>query len=421
MQNTAEPQTPLEGDALVEEAVALLGDDNVREALDTCQAALRAGPMSAYSASRIVKMLRMTGNDPAADQVEAVLRERSEAAIAADPDDAQNYADWGAVLDFLGHPEEAEATLVKCIERAPVPEGPAFMITMHRLARGAVDEAAAPWPELLKNTRRPGPKVIVLARLFDKYGHRDRAEAMLEDARRHFPDGSGDIDKALANLRGTATGADQHRSAVEIFDQFAEDYDENLAAIANRGPQLIAATLEELGLNQDHSRRVLDAGCGTGLCGEFLRLYAKELHGVDLSVKMLEQAMRKDLFHYLARTDLSRLETYPEGRFDLVVCADVFVYFGDLRETLTNLHAKMTPGAWLVFTVERAPDDLGGAGFAPTASGRYWHSDGYLRQVLKRVGFPAPKVMSHATLRHEFRAPVAGTTVAVQKPALAFG
>ena len=36
--------------------------------------------------------------------------------------------------------------------------------------------------------------------------------------------------------------------------------------------------------------RVLDAGCGTGLCGPLLRPYAKRLVGVDLSSGMLERA-----------------------------------------------------------------------------------------------------------------------------------
>lgn len=74
----------------------------------------------------------------------------------------------------------------------------------------------------------------------------------------------------------------------------------------------------------------LDADCGTGLCAAFLRPYAKELHGVDLSVNILEISHKKGGYDFLARTDLSEIVTFPHGKFDMIVCADVQVYFGTL-------------------------------------------------------------------------------------------
>lgn len=44
---------------------------------------------------------------------------------------------------------------------------------------------------------------------------------------------------------------------------------------------------------------ILDAGCGTGLCADVLRPYAKSLVGVDLSPQMLALAAKQQIYDQL--------------------------------------------------------------------------------------------------------------------------
>ena len=217
-----------------------------------------------------------------------------------------------------------------------------------------------------------------------------------------------------------ASELDQHGMAVGIFDTFAENYDAQLEKIKNNGPSMVYTALVELGLPKTQTRRILDAGCGTGLCAGFLRDYAKEIVGADLSTGMLEKAREKAVYDFLSRTDLSIPATYPDGSFDMIICADVLVYFGALKTVFDNFQSKLNPGGWLVFTVETEQDDDQKPGFKLHSAGRYKHTDAYVCQSLADSGFPKPKLLEHGRLRNELARPLMGTIVAVQKPALLF-
>src|SRR5688572_6701 len=74
------------------------------------------------------------------------------------------------------------------------------------------------------------------------------------------------------------------------FERFAPTYDAVLAALHDRGGPAIAAALRDrLGAPRAEAA-VLDVGCGTGRMAAWLRSYARELHGVDLSGAMLQRA-----------------------------------------------------------------------------------------------------------------------------------
>jgi len=101
---------------------------------------------------------------------------------------------------------------------------------------------------------------------------------------------------------------------------------------------------------------VPDAGCGTGLCAAALRPHARSLHGVDLSVAMLDQARKRKLYDPLTRTDPASIGTLPPGPFDLIVSSAVLVCFGDLVPVLANLARALRPGGWLLLTTEVQAD-----------------------------------------------------------------
>jgi SAM-dependent methyltransferase len=71
-------------------------------------------------------------------------------------------------------------------------------------------------------------------------------------------------------------------------------------------------------------RRALDFGCGAGRSSRFLRDLGYHAVGVDISAAMIQAARQRDpqgSYRLIAEDDLS---DFPEGAFDLVLCAYPF-------------------------------------------------------------------------------------------------
>ena len=281
------------------------------------------------------------------------------------------------------------------------------------LARGKPEEAIAAWEPFIAATGKPGAALLSLAKGLGYFGFQGHAEIILKRAEEHSED-----DKTLAytaaGILGQELGPSQQSWAVDMFDKFSSFYDQNLAAIGNGGPMLIGTMLKRLPISPENKLDVLDAGCGTGLCVPFLKPYARLLHGCDFSVGMLQESYGKGIYDMLTRTDLTDPATLPEGLFDLIVCADVFTYFGDMTGTLGNLAGKLRPGGWLIFTVEDAGESELPKGYKLYSSGRYIHSEAYLCKALAATGFAPPAEQITATLRLELGMPLPGRAVAAQ-------
>eukprot|EP00804_Cyclotella_cryptica_P022021 CCRYP_000934-RA/>CCRYP_000934-RA protein AED:0.18 eAED:0.18 QI:97/1/1/1/1/1/2/457/612 len=232
-----------------------------------------------------------------------------------------------------------------------------------------------------------------------------------------------------------------------LFDDFADTFDEKLGALNYKVPSLIGEAAFWLLQQGERStyRSVLDAGCGTGLAGRFLKpLVDGTLVGVDLSTKMLDVARECTLvkgcglkeamgdveegadtgssenedepsneddrssvrlYNHLISLDLETATlddvysgyidppTDAKDGFELIVAADVLVYFGDLQKLLTNfanLSAKSNQerDAFLIFSCERIEEeDAPSTGWKLQISGRYAHSKSYVVKTAKEAGF----------------------------------
>src|SRR4029453_9055138 len=82
----------------------------------------------------------------------------------------------------------------------------------------------------------------------------------------------------------------------QVFDRFANSFEVRLKQLDYRAPQLFGAALDAAVGPPRGELTILDAGCGTGLCGPLLRGHAKMLHGVDLSGGMLAKAADAKLY-----------------------------------------------------------------------------------------------------------------------------
>lgn len=144
------------------------------------------------------------------------------------------------------------------------------------------------------------------------------------------------------------------KSAAEIqrtYDAWAEDYDAEMAASGYRHPTICLALLAR------HlpagSAPVLDAGAGTGLIGEWLKIAGyPAVEGVDLSPGMLRVAGRKGVYDRLLEGDLTARLPFEDGRFAGAVCAGVFTTGHVGAEGLDELLRVVRPGGIVVFTVK---------------------------------------------------------------------
>jgi len=199
----------------------------------------------------------------------------------------------------------------------------------------------------------------------------------------------------------------------QVFDAFASSFDAKLEALGYRAPALVADALAAVAGAPARSLAIVDAGCGTGLCGPLVRPWARTLAGCDLSVGMLRHARARRVYDVLHRAELVHyLDTQP-GAFDAIVCADTLCYFGHLDAVFAAASRSLRPGGWCIFTVEALGDDDARA-HALNANGRYAHRAAYIAEALNAARL-TDEMLRSETLRMESGLPVAGMVVVARK------
>jgi predicted TPR repeat methyltransferase len=332
-------------------------------------------------------------------------------AVAADP----QYVDaWSnlAIAHFrkrdLG---QAEACCRKAIELAPDFANAWANLGMTLRARDAVEGALFAWGRALQ--LQPGMRNVAIS-----YGHAlyrlDRHAEALEFYRR-WREASPE-DPIPEHMVAAAGGAQPPPRASDgyvrdVFDDFAESFDQNLEQLKYEAPRLLYTALTQPGkLPRQAALRILDLGCGTGLCGPLLRPLAARLVGVDLSPKMLSKAAARAVYDQLNCAELTQWLGEWAPQFDVVISADVLCYFGDLGEVLRRVRAALVPGGWFACSLEALQSSATGQSYFLLPHGRYQHDRGYVEQALAQAGF-ASAAIHEGVLRYERSEPVPGHIV----------
>ena len=210
-----------------------------------------------------------------------------------------------------------------------------------------------------------------------------------------------------------ARAADEY--VATMFDGFAETFDTNLARLNYAAPQLLASALAEVVRFSESRLTILDAGCGTGLCGPLLRSTAEKLSGVDLSSGMLARAEARKVYDELHEGELvAFMRAHPDS-YDVVISADTLVYFGVLEDAMTAAAAALKPGGVLAFTVEAAPADAA-EDFSLKPHGRFVHAREYVRRCIEDAGLEVLQI-EHGVLRKEMGVDVNGHVTLARKTA----
>ncbi len=171
-----------------------------------------------------------------------------------------------------------------------------------------------------------------------------------------------------------------------LFDRFAPSFDGTLARLQYRAPSLVVEAIGQAVGTAHCDLDVLDVGCGTGLCAEGLRPFARTLVGVDLSARMLERARTRKLYDSLVECDLVEHMTRNPGAYDLLASADTLVYFGALDGLASAAASALRKGGYFAFTTERSEEAAAPLGYRLHPHGRYSHTRSYLQRVFGAVG-----------------------------------
>jgi predicted TPR repeat methyltransferase len=334
-------------------------------------------------------------------------------AIELDPGHANAFGNLGVLLRATGKPDEAEASYRRAIELNPAHADAWTNLGILLNAQKRAEESVACFCRAITLRPKHPEARRLLALAHCTLGEVDEAIRIFREWLEEKPD-----DPIALHMLAACTGEDTPERASDAyvsqsFDSFAASFESKLARLSYRAPSLVAALLEDAGLEPAKALDVLDAGCGTGLCGPLIAHYARRLVGVDLSAGMLTHAAAKGVYDELVQGELtSYLSSRPES-FDVVVSADTLVYFGALDDVVAAAAAALRPGGLLVFTLEHgtspsAPD------FHLEMHGRYTHSRPYIERLLLGNGFEIE--IGTADLRMESGVPVAGLVVRARRP-----
>ena len=222
-----------------------------------------------------------------------------------------------------------------------------------------------------------------------------------------------DAKHILAALRGEDSQTAPREYVASLFDSYADRFEEHLTeSLRYRIPAMLREAVGRAAKTEEASWRVLDMGCGTGLCGPLFRDLAAQLSGVDLSARMVEKAREKAVYDHLSAGDLvDALRAEREG-LDLACAADVLIYVGGLEPLFGAVRGALKAGGLFAFSVE----SFDGEGFLLRSSGRYAHSARYIEDLAEKHGFSAA-LCEECVVRVEGKHPVAGRIYVLRKGA----
>lgn len=224
-------------------------------------------------------------------------------------------------------------------------------------------------------------------------------------------------DEIAAYRLAALTGTEQPPAAPatyiqSLFDNYADNFDHELMdALQYKVPEAIYQHACKY-LHDRWDLKVVDLGCGTGLCGRYFIPRTKTLIGVDLSTHMLKIAEKKHIYDELIAEDMATALLQWHADIDLITAADSFVYVGDLESILTNCYQALAKSGYLIFTVEAGYEH----DFQLMKTGRYIHNADYIKRVANQLGFEIEEFIQ-LKLREEKGLPVNGWLITLKKQA----
>lgn len=311
-------------------------------------------------------------------------------AIKLNPNSALIWNNLGGIFRRLGENQSAEFAFRQAIARQAQ-----FFAAHQNLAelldlRGEALEAARHHCIAYVEGPREGKSFEMLGVAFYHLGQKELAADVYREWLTQEPDNPVAQHRLASCVSEGVPTRMSDECAEAMFDAFAPSFDAHLAGLDYQGPSFLFQALS-LALQGKQDLNILDAGCGTGLCGPLLRPIASQLVGVDISSAILQKARDRDCYDRLEKAELTAYLPTVRDPFDVLAACDTFNYFGELLPVFQGAFHALKPLGLLVFTVE---DGLGAAmasGWHLAVHGRYVHEDHAIQQWLHAAGFDIQK------------------------------
>ncbi|MDQ2988075.1 MAG: tetratricopeptide repeat protein, partial [Pseudomonadota bacterium] len=187
--------------------------------------------------------------------------------IAARPEFAPAHNNLGVVLKAQGRCAEAAAAYRRCLALAP--DFAECWINLGNALRDSGDRQAAmtAYREALLLSPQSNDAHDQLGQALVNSGRQAEALDVYRRWQAQDPDNLG-IAHLIAAVAGVPAPARASDAYVQrTFDGFAKTFDAVLSGLDYRAPALCGALVDSVAGAPAGSFAVLDAGCGTGLCG----------------------------------------------------------------------------------------------------------------------------------------------------------
>ncbi|MFT5155135.1 MAG: putative TPR repeat methyltransferase, partial [Planctomycetota bacterium] len=309
--------------------------------------------------------------------------DRYDQAVAAGGFEVALFSNLGVARLNLGQLAAAEAALVLATESAEPTPASFFNLALLRAAqerrmdaRAAYEVAVAMNPDYFEAWINLGNIAAAL---------RDSAAALRAYERAQTLRPNDPVPEFLtAAFGGGAADRAPAEHVRRLFDKYAATFENHLqTSLEYDLPERMARLFRKHTAPDFRPRDLLDLGCGTGLVGIAMENLVDGMQGVDISSRMIEQARAKSIYTELVVEDILDFLKRPGQNYNLLVAADVLLYFGDLRPLLEAMGRRANPGAYAMFSTETSE----GSGYRLTTHCRFEHARCYVLETAAAAGW----------------------------------
>jgi len=365
------------------------------------EAAIALDPRHAEAWSNLGTIFQLQGRYAEAEDAQR-------RATAANPDLPQVHYNLGNALRSLCRRAEAVEAYQCALSLEPNHRDAWYNLGVTQKELGRSGEAIASLRRACQLDSGNAGILRVLGLTYQENGDNAAAVATIRQAIAIDPD-NGSGHHLLAAFTGETTDRAPEEYVRNLFDDYAGRFEGELVdQLGYRGPTQLRELLNDIGDDLQFSRAI-DLGCGSGLAGEVFHDMCDNLCGVDLAPKMIEQARAKGCYQELAAADVVAYLNQSHERYDLFIAADAVVYLGDLEPLFAAAVRRADDSALVLLTTELAAD----GDFTLLPSGRYAHSEAYLRQLAECHGMEVSAVKT-VNLRREHNAWIRGQAIALR-------
>jgi len=343
------------------------------------------------------------------DRAQELIRQ----SIQLQPDQPGPYNNLGNILRTIGNLEGALELYREAARLAPDDPDIADNLSRATAALARTEKAIEEFRNAVAMNPATEDVYKNAARAMYAEGRADEAADVFRHWLKQDPDNPTAQHMLAATTGESAPARASEQYVQETFDGFADTFDMVVKRLGYDVPTKAVAALQRHWDDEKEIGAILDAGCGTGLCGPLLKPFTGNLVGVDLSAKMLLKASDRHVYDQLAQADLTEfLQRHPD-QFDVMIAADTLIYFGDLGPVMRAASEASKAEGLFIFSLEsHGASDT--ADFSLTSSGRYSHSEKWVRELAADCDYVIEE-MENFVVRTERGKPVGGVLVVLKK------